>query len=236
MRINGYSEFRQPALDCGIPSGRQGKQGHGVIRQTMTSYGTHFYSILSATLFWLAALTFIAGLLMAVIPGWLMRVSGRLNVWVETSAWFRKLDEQRHFERFFYRHHLLMGVLIVAGSLYSLGFIWRLQGSELLVLLPALDNPVLLDILQAALGYLLLLGNVFAFVIGVVVLVRPSLLKGVEGWSNRWVDSEPALRSMDRHVDFAERVIPGHPRLFGLLVMIGSLYIMSNTLFSVLPG
>lgn len=202
----------------------------------MINYSTNLYSILSATLFWLAALTFIVGLLMILVPGWLMRVSGGINIWIDTAPWFHKLDEQRSFERLFYRFHLLMGIFIIVGSLYSLWFIWQLQGGELLFLLPALKNPVLLDILQSALIYLLLLGNLVAFVIGVVVLVRPSLLKNLEAWSNRWVDSDRVLKSVDRRVDISERIIHGHPRLFGLLVVIGSLYIMSNTLFSALPN
>jgi len=202
----------------------------------MSGYHTELYAIVSATLFWLAALTFVTGLLMLLVPGWLMRVSNRLNFWIDTSPWLHKLDEQRQFERLFYRHHLIMGILIIAGSLYSLWFIWNLSGRGLVDLLPSFSNPVLLDILQAALVYLLLFGNLFALVIGIVVVFRPSLLKGVEAWSNRWVDSENALHSMDRRVDVVDRVIPGHPRLFGLLVMLGSLYIMSNTLYSALPA
>ncbi|MDZ7735453.1 MAG: hypothetical protein U5P41_04425 [Gammaproteobacteria bacterium] len=184
----------------------------------------------------MAVLTFIVGLLMLLVPGWLMRIGGRLNTWIDTSVWLHRLDEQRHFERLFYRHHLIMGILITAGSLYSLWFIWKLSGKGLIYFLPDLGNPVLLDILHAAMVYSLLLGNLFALGVGIVVGLRPSLLKGLEAWSNRWVDSENALHTMDRRVDTVDRVVPGHPRLFGLLVMLGSLYIMSNTLFSALPA
>lgn len=202
----------------------------------MSGYSAELYGILAATLFWLAALTFLTGLLMLLVPGWLLRMSEKVNLWIDTSVWFRKLDEQQHFERLFYRHHVLMGLLIVAGSLYSLWFIWRLQGGELAALLPVMANPVLQEIVQVSLACFLLAGNLFALLVGLVVLLRPSLLKGLEAWANRWVASDQALGRLDRQVDVAERMVPGHPRLFGLLVVVGSLYIMSNTLIAVFPG
>lgn len=219
MSINGFSEPIMQArvgFVMGITSG--------------------IYGIFSATLFWVAVLTAITGLLLLLVPGWLLRLSERLNVWIDTSSWFRKLDEPHQLERLFYRHHVVMGALILAGSLYSLWFIWRLQGGELLVLFPAAANRVLLEILQSVLIHVLLLGNLLALVIGLVVIVRPSLLKGLESRANRWVSSDRALSSLDKRVDVADRIIPGYPRLLGLLILLGSLYIMSNTLFAVLPG
>jgi hypothetical protein len=182
-----------------------------------------------ASLFWLAIITFVIGFLMLLFPGWVLRTSERVNVWVETSSWFRKLDEQKSFERLFYRHHIIMGLAIVLGSLYSLWFLWGLQERGLTLLLPAIENRILKEILEACLLILLQLGNLLAFLVGMVVVVRPSLLKTVENWSNRWVDTDSTIKTLDSRLDLTEKMTPYQMRLFGLLVVIGSLFIMSNT-------
>lgn len=192
------------------------------------------YNILSATLFWLATITLIAGMCLLLIPGWLLRLSERLSVWVDTSDWFKKLDEQKNFEREFYSNHKVMGSIIIIGSLYSLWFIWPLR-NELHFLLPEINNFLLRNIMQTAVANTLLLGNAFAFIMGCVILLRPSLLKGLEVRLNRWIESGKSLEVLDKKVDIFDQVVPGKPRLFGLLIIIGSIYIMSNTLFAVLP-
>ncbi|MEX2517397.1 MAG: hypothetical protein WD572_10925 [Gammaproteobacteria bacterium] len=202
----------------------------------MSNYSAQLYGILSASLFWLALLTFIVGLLMLLVPGWLLRVSERMNLWIDTSIWFKKLDEQRRFERLFYRHHIIMGSLIVVGSLYSLWFLWRLYGGDELRLLVDIENWLLEEILNTTLSMLLVIGNIFALLTGLIVVLRPSLIKGLEAWSNRWVESDRVFRTLDKQLDLAEQIIPGHPRLFGLLVVLGSLYIMSNTVISAFPA
>lgn len=173
---------------------------------------------------------------MFVLPNKLIELNERLSRWVDTSTWFHKIDEQRQIERIFYRYHILMGVLIIAGSLYSLWFLWRLQGGALLVILPALQNRVLLEVLEATASGVLLIGNLIALIIGIVVLVRPSLLKALEIKANSWFETEQTFNKLNRRVDLADQFLPNHPRLYGLLIMIGSLYILSNTLISVFSG
>lgn len=170
---------------------------------------------------------------MLFAPAWLVRISERVNHWIDTSIWFKKLDEQKNFERLFYRHHIVMGILIVTGSLYSLRFLWRLYDAEQLLFLPVLDNTFLQEILQIVITYILLSGNAAAFLVGLVVLIRPSLLKNIETWSNHWLETDRLFGKLDQRVDLDNRIIPEHPRLFGLLVVIGSLFIMSNTWLAV---
>jgi len=195
----------------------------------VANYYIEFYKIFMASLFWLATLTFLAGLLMLLVPVWVQRTSERVNVWIDTSVWFKKLDEQKHFERLFYRHHIVMGLAIVLGSLYSLWFLWRLQDRGLALLLPAIENRVLQEILEASVLIMLQLGNLLALLVGLVVLLRPSLLKVLETWSNRWVDTEKTIKTLDSRLDLTDKIKPEHLRLFGLLVVIGSLFIMTNT-------
>jgi hypothetical protein len=67
-----------------------------------------------------------------------------------------------------------------------------------------------------------------AIIFGLVVILRPSLLKKIESWSNNWVSTEELLKPLDKTIDISHRWLPRHPRVFGLFVALGSLFILLN--------
>lgn len=188
------------------------------------------YEWLFTALFWLGTLLLVLGLMLLLFPASLQRLSLTLDRWISTDPFFGRLDEQIRIERLFYRHHRFMGVLIVAGAgycLYSLAdwvdFTELVRGigdfSQLETTALLLDGALLV------LG----LGNLLALLAGIIVLLRPSLLKRFESWGNTWVESDGVTGTLNRRIDVTERWLPRYPRLVGLLTVIGSLYIMSNT-------
>lgn len=114
------------------------------------------------------------------------------------------LETPRRIERFVYRHHRLSGAAIMLGAGF---FIWRIASSGVLWS-RGID-------FQAPLLWLLGGAIVLAFMVGLVILIRPSGLKPVEVWANRWMGPDPGtLREW----------LNRHPRVLGLLVMSISLY------------
>ena len=193
------------------------------------------YEWLFAALFWLGALLFVLGLVLLLFPASLERMSGRLDRWIETQAAVDWLDQPIRLERVFYRHHRVMGLFILAGSgycLYSL-MLW-VDYNELIVGVPELAGQGVTGMLLEGALLVLGVGNLFALVVGIIVFVRPSLLKGVESWGNRWIESDRFMETLDRQVDVTDSWLSQNPRLIGVLAVIGSLYIMSNTAIVVL--
>jgi hypothetical protein len=191
---------------------------------------TIIYLWLYTALFWIAVLMAVTGLLMVLLPGRMLVLNQKLDIWIDTSRWFRLLDEPHRVERGFYRHHVITGVLIIAGALYSLRYLWVLRQNELLLLVPEFSGPEMAEWVHAGLSLFLIAGNGIALLAGIIVLFRPSLLKGVEVWANTWVDSEKVMRKLDSRMEGTGRFISGHVRLLGMLVVIGSVYIMTNTI------
>jgi len=188
------------------------------------------YEWLFSALFWLGALLFVLGLVLLLFPASLERLSRLLDKWIETRAVFDQLDEPIRLERQFYRHHRIMGLLILAGAGYCL---YSLMGwvdyTELIVGIPELAGRGTSGMLLEGALLVLALGNLLALAVGMIVFFRPSLLKGIEAWGNRWIESDRFMEAMDRQVDVTGSWLPQNPRLIGLLAVIGSLYIMSNT-------
>lgn len=111
------------------------------------------------------------------------------------------LDRQWHLESLLYRHHRLSGTVIIVASTF---FLWQVIAKDLLSVWPAIG-------LWQPLWWLLIIGNTFNLVIGLIVVFRPSQLKPVEAIANRWfpVDS--------RHL---ARLLARHPRLRGLILLV----------------
>ena len=94
-------------------------------------------------------------------------------------------------ERFIYRHHRPFGSAIIAGALTLLYLLYR--GHLQLTDMPAWQISIGLrtaDLVAWILAIAVLL-------IGFAMLIRPSLLKGIEAVSNRWI---PLPRPGSRHL------------------------------------
>jgi len=120
----------------------------------------------------------------------------------------RTLDRQWHIERLIYRHHRWFGVLVLAAAGFCL---WQLLRSSAAGLLAA---PGTASILL----WVLVTGQLVNVLIGLVLLIRPSLLKPVEAIGNRWhrldIDRGRHPRSI--------RITAALLAVIGLIVLIGS--------------
>lgn len=115
------------------------------------------------------------------------------------------LDTPRRIERFIYRHHYAAGLIIMLSAAF---YLWRIGRAGLLW--PPAEFGF-----QAPLLWLLTLAVALAFVLGAVMLVRPSRLKPVEARANQWIGPESGT---------AREWLLRHPRARGILILAVSLY------------
>ena len=183
---------------------------------------------LTSTLFVLGSLVFLLGLWILLLPASFMKVGESLGKWVSTEKYFDAIDKPRYQEGLIYRHHRIAGSLIVLGAIYTLVMLITRAGiAEFSVLLPVVINPYWSEWFYGT-AYALLVGaNVLAVAVGIIIFVRPSLLKGIEKTLNRWIIPERGLKKLDETHEISLDIFPGgRPRLFGLAVALGGLYIM----------
>lgn len=137
---------------------------------------------------WLSIGMVAAGMLSAVVGiGLLLEAvigPGRLLT-TALARILEVLDRQLRIERFIYRHHRLFGSAILIGSLAMvvlLGIGYR----------PYLESNLRLTAHAQVAVFLAVAMAVGAVVIGLVMLIRPSALKGFEALSNHWIEPFPA--------------------------------------------
>jgi hypothetical protein len=63
-------------------------------------------------------------------------------------------------------------------------------------------------------------------IIGSIILIRPSLLKGVETWGNTWVSTRHTTRFLDTPHSGIDSLAACHPRLMGGFLLLGGLYVL----------
>ncbi len=196
----------------------------GIVQQTI------FIFLALGAVFALAA-----GLLLVFGSATAFRISERMNRWVSTRAALRPLQEHHSVNRPLYRLHRLVGVLICAGALYSLIVLGPPSGEAAIVKsLAGIGPPKMSAWLSESLRAILLTGNLGALLFGLVFIVRPSALKSLEAWADRRISARKSIKPLEEIHLPADKFARAHPRLVGLLVILGSLYVIVNLGFALL--
>ncbi|MBF0273399.1 MAG: hypothetical protein HQL98_15225 [Magnetococcales bacterium] len=177
--------------------------------------------LLLSVLLILAVIGSLAGL---VLGAWLFLNPDANGVLERPAAdALRHLSRPVRVERFVYRHHRWFGGGIVVGSFATLvalgGYARRMIA---LVELGGASRSVEAWLWESLLVFVAL-GNFFTLAAGLLILIRPSGLKGFESWANRPVTVEQWRKSL-------LNTIRNRPRLFAVLLVAGGGY----SLFSLL--
>lgn len=182
-----------------------------------------------------AAFTLAAGLLLVFRSQAAFRISERMNRWVSTRAAIRPLEQHRNISRPLYRTHRLVGALIVAGALYSLIVLGMPSGKSAIVKSLSGIGPAHYSAwLSESLRYILLAGNIGALLFGLVFIVRPSALKSLEAWADRRISERRAIKPLEKMHMSADQFLRRHPLTVGVLVILGSVYVLVNLGYALL--
>ena len=173
-----------------------------------------------------ATLGVLLGLLLIFRPQILERLNRVANRWVSTRRLNGWLDRSVSIEHWFYRHHRVAGIAVVLGASYiffhfgilfdKVSALEHLHGR-----LPAGLLGGLLDALVLA----SLVGGTVAFIVGLFLWLRPSMLRGMEQGANQWISSRRATRMLDIPRGQVDSFIARHAQRVGWLLLLGSIYL-----------
>ncbi len=151
-----------------------------------------------------------------------IRLNQYFSHWKSTEKFGEHFDRPRSSERFFYRHHRLVGAGLFIGAmlvLYTFLISYNVRKISAVI---ARDYWWLLDALMG----LLLIGSVLAAIIGFVMLSRPSLLRDFENSVNRWISTDRLLTFFNGMHYSVEQSILQHRKVAGACLIFGSIYIL----------
>ena len=170
-------------------------------------------------------LAILVGVWLLLSPASLMEISKIANRWVSTRQATQWLEAPWPIERLFYRHHRTCGLLLTLGSAFALYYLMFQYDAAQVVASLALPwyRPTVEIVADTLLGFLIA-GNIFVLGIGLIVFIRPSLLKRVEATSNQWISTRRFFKKLDNQSDLPDRFAVRQPRLLGALLIAGALY------------
>lgn len=167
-----------------------------------------------------------ASLLLITNPQLLERLNRVANRWISARNLNQFLDRTISIEHWFYRHHHAFGAVVMLGSSYIFIYfgilfdkVYALQHLNWRV------PPKLIVGLLDALVLSSLTGAVVAFMVGLFLWLRPSLLRGIEAEANQWMSSRQAIKMLEIPRDQIEFFVARHAQRVGWLLLLGSIYL-----------
>ena len=130
-------------------------------------------------------------------------------------------------DRWFYRHHYVSGVFLLAGAIFLIQFFTgRFDRERILTEFHRLFSiqPRLMDHLFDAAVLTILLGAAFALIISLFLLIRPSMLKGFEQGANQWISLRRALKPLEISRFGMDEFVFQNVQMTGVLLLCGSMY------------
>jgi len=105
---------------------------------------------------------------------------------VSWRALLQRLDDPHDVKRAVYRGHRIAGLALFAGGLYAFDRLWFVyEPGTIARIVRSWGQGELGVVLVESAWLFLLAGNAAAVVAALVVVFRPSLLKGLERWTDR---------------------------------------------------
>jgi len=177
-------------------------------------------SLLVATVFAL-----VYGVALLAAPSRTLRFNDVASRWFSTSSVQDALNKPHDLQRLIYRRHRWIGVLLLVGGGYVL-WILLARYDPALVAAPLKRSlsPRLAGAILDAAWWLIVPANALAVIVGIIMFARPSLLRGVESFTNREVSTEAVGTMLDGVYSAPDRLIRTYPRLIGIVIVIASLY------------
>ena len=169
----------------------------------------------------------VTGLALIFNSALVQRISQRMNVWVSTRQAMRPLDAPIEVERAIYRSHRLIGILILAGALFTLYvLVIRFDAAHVVNALAKLFKLGVAPWVAESLRIFLIVVNAVAVLIAAVMIIRPSALKGVEAWANRSYSGRQATRAWEIPRAGPDALVWAHPRLIGAVLSVAGIYVV----------
>jgi hypothetical protein len=174
-----------------------------------------------------AALGLVIGIMLLVDSERVMRWNYALNTWYSTRKAMEALEQPLDIKRLVYRWHRVLGILVFAGALYTLDIlVFGFNTNALVRAFRDLGNPAILSLVVETVRIFLIVGNIAAFLAAAVLVFRPSLLKGLEAWGDRYYTGRESAKVLDVMRYQPDEFVRARPRMVGALITLGSLYVL----------
>ena len=163
-------------------------------------------------------------------------LSNILNRSINVDKRIEFLDQDIEVSEIFYSHHIAMGLLLVAGSAFSLFFFFfSLDVSKFAgIFFGSQLNVFTAELVVSAITWIGKIGCLAGLVFGLLMVFRPDLLKRIENKLNSWFETRPMIDKLDKSSHDVDTFFFNHPVAFGLTGAVISFFLISLSTINLL--
>lgn len=192
----------------------------------------HLIDILEATFFNVviigAILSMLYGLWLLIAPCSALTLNNKINKTFSMRKSTKFLEKPISIERWFYSNAKFTGSLLIIGSSYLFYLLaWELDFIQLAKALPNLSISIWEWLLQAFQIFFIII-SIAVFLMGFLIILRPSLLKPIEEKANKWVSTRQKMQAMSEEISHTDQILSRFPRQFGAIILICSAIVLLN--------
>ncbi len=168
---------------------------------------------------------FIAGIWALLLPDSFLRFNRSAGNWIEVYCVNSAFPDRKHLvEGVVYRFHVFIGLLLILASLGIMyNVLFRFNAMSLSEG-PVFQHPgsFWLGVLTEFTIAFICLSGVLGLFAGIIIFVRPSVLRPLEAWGNRWIYINWLFQFSERSLFGIDKWIVQNIRLYGFVVLLAA--------------
>ena len=163
-------------------------------------------------------------------------LSNILNRRVNVDKHLESLDKNIEITEFFYSYHVAAGILIVAGSAFSLFFFFfSLDVTKFAdILFGSQANAFPGELIIRLVTWIGKIGCLTGLVFGILLLFVPDFMKRIEDKLNSWFETKPMIEKLDKFSHDLEPFFFRQPIAVGLTGAVISFFLISLSIINLL--
>jgi hypothetical protein len=163
-------------------------------------------------------------------------LSNILNRQVNVDNHIEYLDKNIEITEFLYSYHVATGILIVAGSAFSLFFFFfSLDVTKFAdILFGSQANAFPGELIIRFVTWIGKIGCLAGLVFGILLLFAPDFMKRIEDKLNFWFETKPMIEKLDKSSHDLEPFFFRYPIAIGLTGAVISFFLISLSIINLL--
>jgi len=163
-------------------------------------------------------------------------LSNILNRSINVDRGIEFLDKNIEISDFFYNHHVAMGLLIMAGSAFSLFFFFfSLDLSKFAgIFFGDRADQFTTELIMSTVTWIGKIGCLSGLVFGLMMAVKPDLLRRIENTLNSLFETKSMIDKLDKSSHDMDTFFFRHPFAVGLTGAVLSFFLISLSIINLL--
>jgi hypothetical protein len=178
----------------------------------------------------------ILSLMMLFAPHLARNLSNVLNRSINVDKSIEFLEKDIEISEFLYKHHITMGIILVAGSAFSLFFFFfSLDVSKFAgIFFGSRANAFSAELIVSTITWIGKVGCLAGLLCGLLIIFVPEAMKRIESKLNSWFETKTMIDKFDKSSHDVDSFFFRHPVAVGLTGAVISFFLVSLSIINLL--